>query len=356
MAVRSCWLTDDGHERRTSSNGRCKGVLVPEALAIGRLAAMTGLPVKTIRFYSDTGLLPPSGRTQAGHRRYTPTDVARLQLVRTLRDLDVDLAAIAQLLAGRRELGELLAAHVHALEARDRTLHRQLAVLRAAAASPTQATLSRVHALSRLEAAERGRLLDRFWDLVTEGLPVGDAAARLRVVGTPELPANPTGEQLDAWLELAELAADADFQRASRANAAWLMEAVGDAFDPDAWTQRVDGGLRMAAELRAGGVQPGDPRAHAAAAATARGFADLLGRRDGPEFRHWLVTKLDAHTDPRVGRYWELVGIIQGRPDEEFAVRAADWAWLLAALRQHAAARSTHRSAPLQAAEASGYQ
>jgi hypothetical protein len=73
-------------------------------------------------------------------------------------------------------------------------------------------------------------------------------------------------------------------------------------------------------------------------------------------FRHWLVTKLDAHTDLRVGRYWELVGIIQGRPDEEFAVRAADWAWLLAALRQHAAARSTHRSAPLQAAEASGYQ
>jgi hypothetical protein len=108
-------------------------------------------------------------------------------------------------------------------------------------------------------------------------------------------------------LELAELAADADFQRASRANAAWLMEAVGDAFDPDAWTQRVDGGLRMAAELRAGGVQPGDPRAHAAAAATARGFADLLGRCDGPEFRHWLVTKLDAHTDPRVGRYWEWV-------------------------------------------------
>jgi DNA-binding transcriptional MerR regulator len=308
-----------------------------EAFAIGRLAALTGLPVKTIRFYSDAGLLPPSGRTQAGHRRYSATDVARLQLVRTLRDLGVDLAAIGQLLAGRRELGELLAAHVAALEARDRALHRQLAVVRAAAASPTAATLSRVHALSRLEAAERARLLDRFWDRVTAGLPVGEEAARLRVAGTPELPAEPTPEQLDAWLELAELVADEEFQRATRANAVWGAQAVGGAFDPDAWTRRVGGAVALAAELRAGGVDPSDPRADAAVAAMARGFADLLGRRDGPAFRRSLVTQLDARTDPRAKRYWELVGIIQGRTEEEFtAAPTADYAWLLAALRHHA--------------------
>ena len=38
-------------------------------------------------------------------------------------------------------------------------------------------------------------------------------AGRLRAAGTPELPADPTPTQLDAWLELAELAADEDFQR-----------------------------------------------------------------------------------------------------------------------------------------------
>jgi DNA-binding transcriptional MerR regulator len=193
--VRAGW-----HDGKSSSNWRFKGVLVSEEFSIGRLAALTGLPVKTIRFYSDAGLLPPSGRTEAGHRRYTVTDVARLQLVRTLRDLDVGLDAIGQLLAGRRELGELLAAHVAALEARDQALHRQLAVVRAAAASPTAATLRRVHVLSRLEAAERGRLLDRFWDRVTEGLPGSDAVERLRAAGTPELPADPTPAQLDAWL------------------------------------------------------------------------------------------------------------------------------------------------------------
>jgi DNA-binding transcriptional MerR regulator len=309
---------------------------VAEAFSIGRLAALTGLPVKTIRFYSDAGLLPPSGRTGAGHRRYSATDVARLQLVRTLRDLEVSLEAIGQLLAGRRELGELLAAHVVALQARDRALHRQLAVVRAAAASPTAATLRRVHALSRLEAAERGRLLDRFWDRVTEGLPASGAVDRLRAAGTPELPPDPTGEQLDAWLELAELAADEDFQRTTRENALWGAEAVGDGFDPDAWSRRIAGGLAAAAELRAAGVDPADPRAAAAVAPMARGFAELLGRRDGPAFRRWLVSQLDAHTDPRATRYWQLVGIVQGRPDEEFTARVADHAWLLAALGHHA--------------------
>jgi DNA-binding transcriptional MerR regulator len=288
---------------------------VSEEFSIGRLAAVTGLPVKTIRFYSDAGLLPPSGRTEAGHRRYTVTDVARLQLVRTLRDLDVGLDTIGQLLAGRRELGELLAAHVAALEARDQALHRQLAVVRAAAASPTAATLRRVHVLSRLEAAERGRLLDRFWDRVTEGLPGSDAVERLRAAGTPELPADPTPAQLDAWLELAELVADEDFQRTTRSNALWGAEAVGDAFEP------------------------ADPRAAAAVAPMARGFAELLGGRDGPAFRRWLVAQLDAHTDPRAERYWELVGILQGRPDEEFVARVADHAWLIEALRHHPGGR-----------------
>jgi DNA-binding transcriptional MerR regulator len=308
---------------------------VTEGFSIGRLATLTGLPVKTIRFYSDAGLLPPSGRTEAGHRRYSATDVARLQLVRTLRELDVGLDAIGQLLAGRRELGELLAAHVTALEARDRALHRRLAVVRAAAASPTAATLARVHILSRLEAAERARLLDRFWDRLTEGLPASGAVDRLRAAGTPELPADPTPEQLDAWLELAELAADEDFQRTTRANALWGAEAAGAGFDPDAWSRRLAGGLAAAAELRAAGVAPADPPAAAAAAAMAGGFAELLGRRDGPAFRRWLVDQLDAHTDPRAVRYWQLVGIVQGRPDREFLDRVADHTWLLAALRHH---------------------
>ncbi|MFE6495857.1 MerR family DNA-binding transcriptional regulator [Streptomyces sp. NPDC057748] len=34
-------------------------------MGIGELAARTGPPVKTIRYYSDIGLLPESGRAEA---------------------------------------------------------------------------------------------------------------------------------------------------------------------------------------------------------------------------------------------------------------------------------------------------
>jgi hypothetical protein len=39
-------------------------------LTIGELARLTGLTVKTVRFWSDEGLLPPEGRTRAGYRLY----------------------------------------------------------------------------------------------------------------------------------------------------------------------------------------------------------------------------------------------------------------------------------------------
>jgi DNA-binding transcriptional MerR regulator len=62
--------------------------------SIGDLARRTGLSVRTIRFYSDRGVLPPTSRSPAGYRRYDLDALARPDLVRTLRDLGVDLAAI----------------------------------------------------------------------------------------------------------------------------------------------------------------------------------------------------------------------------------------------------------------------
>ena len=45
-----------------------KSVGTSMAFTIGELAKRTGLPVTTIRFYSDEGLLPPIDRTNAGYR------------------------------------------------------------------------------------------------------------------------------------------------------------------------------------------------------------------------------------------------------------------------------------------------
>lgn len=66
--------------------------------SIGKLAKRTGLTVKTIRFYSDRGIVPPAGRSPAGYRRYATDAVARLALVQTLRELGLGLDAIRRVI------------------------------------------------------------------------------------------------------------------------------------------------------------------------------------------------------------------------------------------------------------------
>jgi DNA-binding transcriptional MerR regulator len=65
---------------------------------IGELARASGVTVRTLHHYDEIGLLTASGRTPAGHRRYTPRDLRRLYRVRALRTLGLSLAEIADLL------------------------------------------------------------------------------------------------------------------------------------------------------------------------------------------------------------------------------------------------------------------
>jgi DNA-binding transcriptional MerR regulator len=92
---------------------------------IGELAAQTGVPVRTIRFYEQTGVLPAPERTPAGYRAYTDDAVTRLRFIRTAQTLGLSLAEIADVLRIRAAHGppcayvtDLLHTHLHALQAR----------------------------------------------------------------------------------------------------------------------------------------------------------------------------------------------------------------------------------------------
>ena len=69
-----------------------------ENLTIGRVSKRTGLPAKTIRFYEDEGLISPPRRAANGYRLYRENDVLRLQIVRSIRLLGLDLPSIKTLL------------------------------------------------------------------------------------------------------------------------------------------------------------------------------------------------------------------------------------------------------------------
>src|SRR5689334_1044539 len=140
-------------------------------LSIGELARRTGLTVKTVRFYADRGIVPPAGRSVAGHRRYDATAVARLELVRTLRELGLDLATIRRVVDREATLAEVAAAHTEALDIQIRTLRLRRAVLSAAARyGSTPQEVQHMRELAELGARERRALIDDFLGQVFGGL------------------------------------------------------------------------------------------------------------------------------------------------------------------------------------------
>ncbi|MGW2392493.1 helix-turn-helix domain-containing protein [Streptomyces lydicamycinicus] len=122
-------------------------------LTIGELARLTGVPVKTIRSWSDQDLLPPAARTPAGYRLYGPDAPARLEIVRSLRELGIGLAAIRSVLHRTCTVAETAAQWADALDAQIRTLRLRSAVLRSVAARGSAAEeLPYMTELARLSA------------------------------------------------------------------------------------------------------------------------------------------------------------------------------------------------------------
>lgn len=55
--------------------------------SVGQVAGFAGVTVRTLHHYDDIGLLVPSERSHAGHRRYSDADLDRLQQILFYREL-----------------------------------------------------------------------------------------------------------------------------------------------------------------------------------------------------------------------------------------------------------------------------
>ncbi|MFI0978429.1 MerR family transcriptional regulator [Streptomyces sp. NPDC021093] len=65
---------------------------------VGKVAELAGVTVRTLHHYDTIGLLSPSGRSHAGHRRYSDLDLDRLQQILFYRELGFPLDQVAALL------------------------------------------------------------------------------------------------------------------------------------------------------------------------------------------------------------------------------------------------------------------
>ncbi|MFG2883778.1 MerR family transcriptional regulator [Streptomyces sp. NPDC048297] len=66
--------------------------------SVGQVAGFAGVTVRTLHHYDEIGLLVPSERTRAGHRRYADADLDRLQQILFYRELGFPLDEVAALL------------------------------------------------------------------------------------------------------------------------------------------------------------------------------------------------------------------------------------------------------------------
>ncbi|MFI8182727.1 MerR family transcriptional regulator [Actinacidiphila glaucinigra] len=298
--------------------------------SIGDLARRTGLTVKTIRFYSDRGIVTPAARSPAGYRRYDGPALARLQLVRTLRDLGLDLATIRRVVDRELSLPEVAAAHAAALEAQIRTLRVRRAVLTAVArrgSTPEETEL--MHELARLSAQERGRLIDDFLDAVLGppgGLADDPALAGPRRSLTPALPDDAHPDQLQAWVELAELSRDPGFRDVMRRAAEEYAADRARAGTTPPRRDVVASAGEQALVAVAAGVDPASERARPVVAAVAAEYADQIGVADGAELRRRLLARLRTASDPRRERYARLLAVVNGWPKPVSRGPALDWA------------------------------
>ncbi|WP_095857976.1 MerR family transcriptional regulator [Streptomyces sp. Ag82_O1-15] len=282
--------------------------------SIGELARRTGLTVKAIRFYSDRGIVPPTGRSPAGYRLFGADALARLDLVRTLRELGVGLADIRKVVARELSLSEVAAAHADALAVQIRTLRLRHAVLTAVArrdSSPEEMDL--MHRLARLSADERRRLIDDFLDSVFAGSAGSGAFVGIRRSFTPELPDNPEPEQITAWVELAELSQDGEFRAVVRRLVEHLEAEQAGARGGGPRPGLVPAVRELVGPVLAAGIEPGD--------GAAAPVVEALLAHDVH-----VLTRLEAVNDPRRERYTELLAVINGWPAPESLAPVLDWA------------------------------
>jgi DNA-binding transcriptional MerR regulator len=295
-----------------------------ELFTIGQLSRRTGVPARTIRFWSDQGLLPPTARSAAGYRLYDAEAVARLDLIQTLRELGLGLDLVQAVLSRTRTIGDVASAHVAVLDSQIRSLRLRRAVLATVAkrGNTIEETLI-MNKLARLSAAERQHIIDDFVDEIFAGtgLLASDAPASGIARGMRQLPAelpdDPSPEQADAWIELAELVADPDFRQRARSMAVARQDTLALPVDYGKVVGHVPQALAQ-------GTGPGSPAGQA--------ILDQVVPPDTlPAERVAILHQLETFTDARVERYWQLLAILNDQPTPPSSVPAFEW--LIAALR-----------------------
>jgi DNA-binding transcriptional MerR regulator len=80
---------------------RIKERIMEKTWKVGELAKLTGLTIRTLRYYDQINLFSPSGFSGSGHRLYNEADISRLHQILALKELNLSLEEIKSVLFGQ---------------------------------------------------------------------------------------------------------------------------------------------------------------------------------------------------------------------------------------------------------------
>jgi hypothetical protein len=183
---------------------------------------------------------------------------------------------------------------------------------------------------------ERRRALTEFLDSIFdfgEG-PVDNDFTKMMRGATPQLPDDPTDEQLDAWLELAELMRDESFRAKLREMGSWMRASRSPdevmPVDPQAARELSDLAFNRIEPLVEAGVAADDPAARPVVDEIAAAYAARAGREPDAAYRSEFAVAVRRGYEPRAERYWQLLAVINGWPP--VPARMHLWGWFADAL------------------------
>ncbi|GIF41606.1 hypothetical protein [Actinoplanes xinjiangensis] len=190
-----------------------------------------------------------------------------------------------------------------------------------------------MHRIVQLSEAERHRLVHDFIESTFGAVDANPALVDLLRSTMPNLPDEPTAEQVEAWIELARLVQDTDFRAGIRRMAEHQAAERADGDRTGLHRELTDHVIERVTAAVTAGIQPPSAAAAEIVAELVARYAGTFGKTDSAEYRTDLLTRMEVANDPRVEQYWHLISTINGWPAPPSIAPVFDW--LIRSLQHH---------------------
>lgn len=181
--------------------------------------------------------------------------------------------------------------------------------------------------MTTLSNAQFRAMIEEFFNKVAAGAEVDEAWKQQMIpAGTPELPAEPTPEQIDAWNEIVAMVTDQAFIAEMRAGMSSMWNAD---FDAAAYAAASDATMEQVRAAIDRGERPDSPAGTRIARAWLELSAKAMQREPDAAFLAWHFAQYRKHHG-RSARYQHLLAVLRGDPANE---TGNEWHWINEAMK-----------------------